>query len=67
MTNAEKFEGSSFSLRYFTPGQLKKEETADMYAAGKAMLDRIQAGTPVAEENVSSGSGEDSVSEESNG
>ena len=67
MTNAEKFEGYSFSLRYFTPGQLKKEETADMYAAGKAMLDRIQAGTPVAEENVSSGSGEDSVSEESNG
>ena len=63
LTNPERMEGYSFSLRYFTPGQLKDEGTASMYEASKAMLERILAGTPLAtEESVSSGAVETTAS-----
>ena len=63
LTNPERMEGYSFSLRYFTPGQLKQEKIASMYEASKAMLERILAGTPLAtEESVSSGAVESTAS-----
>ncbi len=54
LTYPQMLENCSLSLRYFTPGQLKDSKTASMYEAGKAMLDRILAGTPVTEGNGSS-------------